>query len=46
MIRLLFFLFFIQLTSFAQDTLRLLNGKSVLVKYVEMDNDMLIPIKE
>ena len=41
MIRLLFFLFFIQLTSFAQDTLRLLNGKSVLVKYVEIDNDRL-----
>jgi hypothetical protein len=41
MIRILFFLVFVQFTSFAQDTLRLLNGKSVLVNYIAMDNDRL-----
>jgi hypothetical protein len=41
MLRIFLLLFFIQFTSFAQDTLRLLNGKSVLVNFVSMDNDRL-----
>ena len=41
MIRIILFLFFLQTTSFAQDTLKLLNGKSILVNFVSKDNDRL-----